>query len=200
MVARALAIAHTCMHDAWAAYDRLAVGTRLGGSLRRPPSERTLENRKRAVSFAAYRAAVDLFPASTSTVFGPLMLGLGYNGADLSTDIATPTGIGNVSAEAVLDFRHEDGANQLGDEPGGIPGVPYADYTGYVPVNDPMDMRNPFDPAAVHDASLWQPLRYVDVAGNLVTPGFVGAQWQHVATFALAPGSLRSPTGPARSL
>jgi hypothetical protein len=35
----------------------------------------------------------------------------------------------------VLDFRHRDGANQLGDEPGGIPGVPYSDYTGYTPAN-----------------------------------------------------------------
>ncbi|MET0476798.1 MAG: hypothetical protein ABW222_02460, partial [Actinomycetota bacterium] len=34
--ARALAIVHTAMYDAWAAYDPVAVGTRLGGSLRRP--------------------------------------------------------------------------------------------------------------------------------------------------------------------
>src|SRR5919206_2291255 len=40
MVARALAIAHTCMYDAWAAYDDRAVGTRLGGVFRRPPRER----------------------------------------------------------------------------------------------------------------------------------------------------------------
>src|SRR5437588_6507911 len=42
MVSRALAIVHTAAYDAWAAYDRLAVGTQLGGSLRRPPQERTL--------------------------------------------------------------------------------------------------------------------------------------------------------------
>ena len=78
MVARALAIAHTCIYDAWAAYDHTAVGTRLGGSLRRPSRERTLANRERAISFAAYRAAVDLFPGSRSTVFDPLMGTLGY--------------------------------------------------------------------------------------------------------------------------
>src|SRR5437870_8208346 len=61
MVARALAIVHTCMYDAWAAYDRAAVGTRLGGGLRRPHGQRTLPNKVRAISFAAYRAAVDLF-------------------------------------------------------------------------------------------------------------------------------------------
>jgi hypothetical protein len=52
------------------------------------------------------------------------------------------TGIGNVTAQAVLDF-------QLGDERGGAAGVPYSDYTGYVPANNPMDIRVPFDPATV---------------------------------------------------
>src|ERR1700740_3710331 len=36
MVARALAIVHTCIFDAWAAYDKKALGTRLGGELGRP--------------------------------------------------------------------------------------------------------------------------------------------------------------------
>jgi hypothetical protein len=198
MVARALAIAHTCVYDAWAAYDHKAVGTGLGGALRQPPSERTIANRKQAISFAAYRAAVDLFPASTTTVFDPLMRSLGLDGADISTVRTTPTGVGNIAAGAVLDSRHEDGANQLGDVLGGKPGVPYADYTGYTPVNDPMDIRVAFEPTTVHDADFWQPLRYVDGSGNVVTPAFVGAQWQHVGTFAITPGSLRSTYGPAR--
>ena len=176
MVARALAIGHTCVYDAWAAYDRKAVGTRLGGSLRRPPAERTLPNIQQAISCAAYRAACDLFPGSISSVFDPLMHTLGYDPGDLSTDTSTPTGVGNVAARAVLDFRHRDGANQLGDEPGGIPGVPYSDYTGYTPANAPMDIRFPFDPTTVQDPSTWQPLRYVDGGGTAVTQGFVGAQ------------------------
>ena len=53
MVARALAIGHTCIYDAWAAYDRKAVGTRLGGTLRQPLAKRTLANKKQAISFAA---------------------------------------------------------------------------------------------------------------------------------------------------
>ena len=198
MVARALAIANTCIYDAWAAYDHKAVGTRLGGALRQPAPERTLANRRQAISFAAYRAAVDLFRASTTTTFDPLMRSLGFDGSDLSTDDTTPTGVGNVAALAVLDFRHGDGANQLADSPRGSPGVPYSDYTGYVAVNDPMDIRVLFDPTTVHDANSWQPLRYVDGSGNVVTPGFVGAQWQHVTTFAITPGSQRSSSGPAR--
>jgi hypothetical protein len=115
MVARALAIAHTCMYDAWAAYDERAVGTALGGSLRQPARSRTLANTEQAVSFAAHRAAADLFPASTASMLDPLMLSLGYEPGDESTDTSTPTGVGNVAARAVLDARHNDGANQLGD-------------------------------------------------------------------------------------
>src|SRR5947209_3169474 len=62
MVSRALGIVHTCIYDAWAAYDRVAVGTRLGGALRRPPAERTEANKAKAISFAAYHALVDVFP------------------------------------------------------------------------------------------------------------------------------------------
>ena len=64
MVSRALAIMHTCMYDAWAAYDSTAKGTRLGASLRRPANERTLANKQKAISFAAYLAAVMFSPVT----------------------------------------------------------------------------------------------------------------------------------------
>ncbi len=79
MVARALAIAHTCAYDAWAAYDEHALGTQFGSQLRRPRSERLLPHKDEAISFAFYRAAVDLFPSDRSTVFEPLMAKLGYD-------------------------------------------------------------------------------------------------------------------------
>ncbi len=44
IVARSLAITHTCMYDAWAAYDKKAKGTRFGNNLRRPNGERTVAN------------------------------------------------------------------------------------------------------------------------------------------------------------
>src|SRR4051812_27374031 len=62
VVARALAITHTAMYDAWAPYDPAAVGTQLGGTLRRPAAEWTVEYKSKAISYAAYRAATDLFP------------------------------------------------------------------------------------------------------------------------------------------
>ena len=63
VAARALAVVHSAIYDAWAAYDPVAVGTRMGGNLRQPAAERTVDNKTRAVSFAAYATLVDLFPA-----------------------------------------------------------------------------------------------------------------------------------------
>ena len=89
MVSRALAIIHTCAYDAWAAYDRDAAGTRFGGELRVPPNQRTRANKEEAISFAAYRAAVDLFPGSRTTVFDPLMAQLGFDPNDSSIDASS---------------------------------------------------------------------------------------------------------------
>jgi hypothetical protein len=140
VVSRALGVLHTATFDAWAAYDAVAKGTRLGGSLRRPAAERTLANKEKAISFAAYRVLTDLFPNPPHANMGTVdlrgqMTSRGYNPDDTTTDTTKPEGIGNVVAKAVLDYRHRDGSNQLGDEPGGTPGGRYSDYTGYTPKN-----------------------------------------------------------------
>jgi uncharacterized protein DUF6851/vanadium-dependent haloperoxidase-like protein len=193
-VARALAIVHTCMYDAWSAYDDRAVGTQLHGALRRPQSERTIANQQQAISYAAYRALVDVMPVDADFVYTPLMKKLGYDPADNSTDIETPTGIGNVTCAAVLEFRHHDKSNQLGDL---APGQ-YSDWTGYLPANKPSGVPVT---ASVTDQNRWQPLTYVDSAGNLVTQRFVGAHWGSVTPFALSSGNqyrwLVKLSGPA---
>ena len=170
------------MYDAWAAYDAVAVGTRLGGSLRRPPAEHTLANKQQAISYAAYRALVDLFPTE-GALFDFMMAKLGYDPADSSTDTATPEGIGNLAARAVIQFRHHDGSNQLGDlHPGA-----YSDYTGYKPVNTPDVIRDP---------NRWQPLRVPNGLGGYVVQTYVGAQWGRVTPFALTSGSQLRPAAP----
>jgi hypothetical protein len=198
MVARALAIVHTCIFDAWSAYDKRAVGTQLGGRLRRPKSEQTDGNKSKAISFAAYRAVVDLFPTDKATVFDPLMAALGYDPTDQSTDVTTPSGIGNVACKAVLTFRHDDGSNQLGNLTAS--GVPYADYTHYQPVNPPSTV--PVSSATVADVNRWQPLEYIDGSGKFVTQSFVGAQWTQVVPFSMTSAnefrSFIAMFGPAR--
>lgn len=175
VTARALAIVHTCMYDAWAAYDPVAVGTRRGDALRQPPSEWTLENRTIAISYAAYRALTDLFP-SESDAFRQMMVDLELDPRDLSGGAIGPAGIGDAACAAVLEWRHHDGANQLGDVNSG---PPYSDYTGYAPSNNPDQLIDP---------NRWQPLRTASGAPqNFVTP-----HWRHVTPFALtAPDQFR---------
>jgi hypothetical protein len=186
MGARALAIVHTATYDAWAAYDETAVGTRLGGTLRRPAGEHTLANKEKAISFAASRALADLFPAQ-SNLFNGIMFALGYDAADSSLDTTTPQGIGNTVAQAIIAFRHHDGSNQLGDTAdtnGLIVTTAYGDYTGYQPVNTTN---------AINDANRWQPLLY----SNGVSPKFIGPHWSNVVAFALTNSAQFRPGPPA---
>ncbi|MGZ5545773.1 MAG: vanadium-dependent haloperoxidase [Limisphaerales bacterium] len=187
MVARALFIIHNCIYDAWAAYDAVAVGTVYGGSLRRPASERTLANKNEAISFAAYRATVDLFPANKSSDFDPLMASLGYNINDISVDTTKPDGIGNAVCNAILSSRHNDGSNQLGTLT--TSGAPYADYTGFVSVNPPapVPLGSGYDFSAM-EPNFWQPLTYFNGSAD-TTQSFVGAQWGLVTPFALTSAS-----------
>jgi hypothetical protein len=181
IVARALAIAHTCMYDAWAAYARRAVGTVLGGSLRRPASERTDTNKAKAISFAAYRCLVNLFPAGDPRLTA-VMISHGYDPADNSTDVTTPAGIGNVAAGAVIDSRRSDGSNQYGDLHPGTSA--YSDYTGYTPHNQPMKFCTPLMPCPpldIDDPYHWQPL----ISDTGATQIFIAPHWEHVTPFAL---------------
>ncbi len=170
-VARALSMTDTAMYDAWAAYNSRANGTELAGELRRPESERTYDNRKKAVSYAAYRTLLDLFPTQAAS-FEARMISLGYDPTDTTLDITTPAGIGNMAAAALLQHRHHDGSNQLGDlNPGA-----YTDYSGYVAVNSPDQ---------IVDANRWQPLLISDGHGGFVMQKFIAPFWGQVESFAL---------------
>ncbi len=172
--ARMIGMAATAAYDAWAAYDPIAIGTRLGGQLRRPLAEHTIVNKQTSISFAYYRTLLDIFPTEKSR-FDSLMSTLGYSPSDTSTDTTTPAGVGNVVAAQLISFRHADGANQLNG---------YADTTGYVPINTP---------DSVVDPSQWQQLRFA----NGASPAYIGPHWGLVIPFALSsPSSLRPGAPP----
>jgi hypothetical protein len=173
VVARSLAVVHTAMYDAWAAYDGRAVGTRLGASFRRSALERLgpigYLNKSRAISIAAFEALRDQYPTCTQS-FLERLLALGYT----HLDITPPAMVGRRAAEAVLSFRHGDGSNQLNG---------YADTTGYASVNTADQINDPWR---------WQPLR---VAGNVQrasTP-----HWRLVTPFALSSASQFRPPPPS---
>jgi hypothetical protein len=177
--ARALAIVHTAMYDAWAAYDATAVGTRLGGSLRRPAAERTDAYKSQAVSHAAYRALLNLFPARAAD-FRTLLSNMGYDPDDATTDPASPTGVGNQAAAAVLAFRATDGSNQANG---------YADTIGYVPVNTPDQVNDPFR---------WQPLRHPNASGAIVVQKYLTPHWGYITPFAMTSPNQFLPPGPTQ--
>src|SRR4029453_736115 len=183
VTARTLGGAHTSMFDAWEAYDARAVGTRYGGSLRQPTQDRTLENKNEAISFAAYATLVDLFPSRAGD-FALQMKELGY--AVDGSDTSTPAKIGATTAKAVIEYRHKDGANQLGG---------YADTTGCQPVNTP---------DKVYDRWRWQPLRVPlgDPFGKVQKA--LPPQWATVVPFGMTsqfghdvPGPPKLPNGEA---
>ncbi|MBL8727459.1 MAG: vanadium-dependent haloperoxidase [Planctomycetes bacterium] len=174
VLSRQMMLWAVAMFDAWAAYDATAVGTCFGGALRRPPAERTLANKRIAVSYASYRALVGAFPAQAGFLRAE-MRRLGFDPDEASTDVTTPQGIGNVVAAALLERRADDGANADGAMPGGD-GTPYGDYTGYQPVN-PVDR--------IVDPDRWQPIEFTRSDGTKFTPGFLTPHWGRVRPFAL---------------
>jgi hypothetical protein len=184
VVSRAIAVLHTSMFDAWAAYDATAVPSVMRRGWRRPAAERTAANKSQAVSFAAYRTLLDLFPA-TKAVFDALMTQFGYDASNTTLDTGTPAGVGNAAAAAVLDYRRRDGSNQSGDlHPGA-----YSDYTGYQAVNTP---------STIVDPNHWQPLFVSNSQGGFTTQVYTTPQWGLVAPFALTSGSALRPGPPAQ--
>jgi hypothetical protein len=199
ITARALGVTHTAMYDAWAAYDGVAKGTRLGGTLRQPLAERTgqagIDNKNKAISFAAYKTLSWLFPAREGVyraqLTDPPPTGLGYT----LSDISTAASVGNQAADAVIAFRKGDGANQLGDHPSTpVPGTRYADYTGYTPKNTFFQVNDPWK---------WQPLCVPLSTANGTTCGgtvqrALTPQWGNVTAFART-GSSYILNGPPRN-
>jgi hypothetical protein len=179
--ARALAMVHTCIYDAWSAYDPVANSTITAISFRRPVSEHTERNKQQAISYAAYRCLADQFPRYLSLIKGRLTA-LGYDPNDASTDISKPSGIGNAVAQEIIKMCHYDGANQLGDLALGE----YEDYSGYKPVNGPNRLNDP---------DHWQPLRVID-RDQFMIQSFLMPFWSRVTPFALTSANEFRPIPP----
>ncbi|MEW6491493.1 MAG: DUF6851 domain-containing protein [Cyanobacteriota bacterium] len=179
MMSRAFSMLHTSMFDAWSAYDPTAVGTQLDNTYQRPETENTFANKNQAISYAAYNTLKTLFPTQAST-FDSLMSSLGYDTSYTFTDTTTAAGIGNLAAHRLLDFRQNDGSNQLGTlNPSGRPysePILAPNYTPYQPVNTANQLN---------DINHWQPQGKQQ---------FLLPQWGSVTPFALESGLEFRPT------
>ena len=179
IAARAISMVHEAIYNAWAAYDLIASFT-LPGIGRRPFWEFSPDTKRIAISHAAYLVLVDLFPTQKSVFDDALSANAGGLVSILLNGLIAKT-VGQTVGNALLQSRHGDGSNQLGDlHPGA-----YSDYTGYVPVNTP-DL--------IVDINRWQPLRVptADGSGTLVQR-YLTPHWGRVKPFALAAGAEFRP-------
>ena len=180
---RAYGLLGTAMYDAWSAYETTPISTVLADSLQRPNQENTEDNKREAVSYAAYQILSELFPNQVNTFRGQ-MLGLGFDPDNTTTDPTTAAGIGNVMAESLMQFRRFDGSNQLAN---------YSDTTNYSPINITLPGQAPM----VKDINRWTaehvPIDTLDAPiQDPLTP-----QWGQVTPFALSEGSQFRPPAPA---
>ncbi|MBS1566811.1 MAG: vanadium-dependent haloperoxidase, partial [Bacteroidetes bacterium] len=169
VTSRFLGLIWTAVFDAWSRYSDKANPLYLKNVQRRPSAERTLRNKEIAISYAAYRAMLQFY-FSDSVYLRKAMIGLGMDPDNTSLDPATPAGIGNLAAKKVIEERLFDGANQTGTVKGAN-GKPYADYTGYQPVNTADSLT---------DLSRWQPKYFSDGNGGRFAPACLTPQWGKV--------------------
>ncbi|MFD0319236.1 DUF6851 domain-containing protein [Streptomyces flavalbus] len=134
--------------DALAPYHESAVG--LHSRIPRRPSSESVTNRN--MNIAVIHAQLGIWKRLLPTAVGALrqmMTALGLDPDDTSEDLSSPVGIGNVASRKVWEFLEHDGMNLLGDEGGRkYNRTPWADPTGYRPVNTAYELVNP---------SRWQP-------------------------------------------
>jgi Domain of unknown function (DUF6851)/Putative metal-binding motif/Secretion system C-terminal sorting domain len=193
--ARNLFHSSIAMWDTWAVYDDVAETFFLGKDIRGficefngvPTPVDVQAAREEAMSYAVYRLLFHRFLSSPGaveslTTFNDLFTQLGYDPGFTSTDYSSgiPAALGNYLAQELINFGHQDGANEEND---------YANEF-YEPINPPLITNFPGNPDMI-DPNRWQPLTldvFIDQSGNEIpfnTPDFLGPEWGSVVPFAL---------------
>ena len=185
LAARARAMVHTAMFDAWSVYSKCAISTTTARYIKRHNQGCGEDEIHKTFSYAAYRVLTDLFwialQPDKRNMFRELMLKYNYYPDDCLLNSTTASGIGNLIARLVLDYRHGDESN-----PNGLLFhiAPWNDFTGYQPVN-------PAEPSPIKDINRWQPLLV-----NEKIQKFLVAHWGLVKPFALEYGNQFRPGPP----
>ena len=191
--ARNLFSLSVCMYDVWAAYDPVAVGYVYRG---KHSAGDVAVARHEAISYAAYRLLKERYAYSrsasnTMVILDLHMAALGYSTNNVSTNTATPAGVGNSVYNAVSAWFIDDGCRQTNA---------YADYPanqgGYVYINQPLVSGLPG--IEVTDVNRWQRLAIANAVDQNGFPqgpiqNYLGPQWLGVRPFAL---QRNDPTKP----
>jgi hypothetical protein len=190
ITARAIAVLHTAIYDAWAAYSPVADGVHYTG---KATSATIAADKEKAISFAAYETLAWLFPGRA----GDYKLQMDELGHTDLTDTSEPAQIGRAAFEATKTYRGSDGSNQANG---------YADTTGYTPKNTVDEIKVPWK---------WQPLCVLTAAGvaagapavpppgQCVAPNYAvqspyTPHWRNVKAFALDAAHQYHPPGPPK--
>ncbi|KAK9815673.1 hypothetical protein WJX72_007860 [[Myrmecia] bisecta] len=162
-VARALAVMHSCIYSAWAAYDSTAAGLFWDKAhlQRRPAQELTDSNKATAVSCAAYHALTNFF--SPSPDFVALLKKQGLD------DDTCGAGTAKAACQAVLDHYHDGSGSD----------------------NATAAFKSPNTPTTVVDPNAWQPLALPNANGTLVVQTFSYPDYYRAPTFAICFDELR---------
>ena len=187
---RNLAIVVTAMYDAWAAYDARAVGTRLGGELRRPLRERTTANKEKAIAYRRHPRPARHVSRGCRLDQGPRPPGgdrpervdhrcLDARRASATSPRRPCSSTGTTTAPTSSATR--PGSN----------GKAYSDWTYYKPVNPP-------GPAPMVDPNRWQAIPFDNGKGGTVVIGFLTPHWYRVKPFALERSDQFRPGPPPK--
>lgn len=185
ITSRYLGLIFTSVFDAWSRYDDKSTPVYLEGINRRPLNERTIANKEKAISYAAFKTLSEYY-FTDKPMFEELMKELGYDPNNNSLDPTTPEGVGNLAALATISARKNDGANQYGTVAGSM-GKPYHDYSGYKPINT-VDNNV--------DLNKWQPKYFEDQYGKPFVPKCLTPYWQNVTPISLKTSDQFRPGPP----
>ena len=186
VTSRFLALIFVAVFDAWSAFDDAAIPVYLESYNKFPAYKQTLENKEKAISYAAYHTLREYYPYD-SLQFKKFMVYLGYDPNDHSLDPTTPAGIGKLAAQATIKARYNDGSNQYGEEDGFS--KPYSDYTRYKPVNTVDQLK---------DYDRWQPKYFTSDTGEKFAPTCLTPYWQLVKPIALSSADQFRPGPPPK--
>ncbi|KAI0561546.1 PAP2/haloperoxidase-like protein [Gracilaria domingensis] len=152
---RAFFYLNLAVFNAWSNYHPTAVDIFGRSRFKRPASEHTIENKNIAIYYCLFR----LYQTSPASFggdsgfpdFRERMIEQGLDPDDMSLDMTTPVGIGNREGMDTGRLLLMDGWNANGSLSSSDPAysMPFADYTGYTPVNSPSRIDFPFR---------WQPV------------------------------------------
>lgn len=214
LTAYQLFMVSTAMYDAMTAYTTTPAPFALEENLKRPQQEMTHSARREAISQAAYKALVFLFPAyeNRNGYFLRYLTSLGYkpvsgNGNNVA-NTALPSGIGWHAVASYINERRYDGSNFLHGF-NEVSSLVYPDP--YIPVNSPDPIDDTGEFGADFNPNRWQPLRVptgtiidsenkpiidrlnIDSFGD---QGFLSPHWGGVTPFSLSHGAQLRPSPP----